>query len=298
MAGPILQLKADELASAFDGVDLDVLAEQFVGRAAADRTGQTTEDAYLTPWRGRVLAVRRPMTEPLLFEDRRTGARCVLPAPSLRACRAAALTGLAARTLLTPGVVTAAVLGGGPAMPLHLTVIARCVPGVGNLLVCPAGVAEGEIAPRVLDQLDLARIRLAVAATVGDAASAADLVVVVAATSERLDIGAISRGAVLVNATNHDLPDDLIDCVDRLVVDDAALLEEHLTRYFVRAHLEGRRRIDADLCQVLTGTRPGRTQPDQILLVELLSADALDPSLAGVLRGAALDRGLGGELFE
>ncbi|HEX6352580.1 hypothetical protein [Actinophytocola sp.] len=294
MAEPILQLSADELSSALEGVDpVDLLAEEL-----ADGTTSAPEEVRLTPWRGRVGATRRPMAEPLLLEDLRTGERCVLPASGLRACRAAALTGLAATAFLAPGEATAAVLSSSFATEPHLMVIARYLRRVGRLTIYSASDrSESAIEPRVLDHLDLAGVRVHRTTSVTDAVLAADLVVA-AATSGRLRIDSLAKGAVVVNATNQDLPDDLVNAVDGLYVDDAALIEENRNRYFVDAHLRGRRRIDADLGQVLTGARAGRTELDHVLLVELLSANALDPTLASVLHRAALERGLGGQLFE
>lgn len=298
MGEPILLLSAGELSCALAGIEpIALLAAQLVGRYT-DGATEVTDGLRLTPWRGGVLATRGPMAEPLLLEDLRTGARCVLPAVGLRACRAAALTGLAATAFLVPGAATAAVLSRGFATQPHLMVIARYLRRVSRITICstPYG-ADGAAAPRMLDHLDLAGVHIGLTARVADAVFAADLVIA-AASSWRLEIGALAKGAVVVNVTNQDLPADLVDAVDGLYVDDAAFIEENRTRAFVGAHLDGRRRIDADLGQVLTGACAGRTDLDHILLVELLSANALDAVLASVLHRAALDRGLGGRLFE
>jgi hypothetical protein len=52
------------------------------------------------------------------------------------------------------------------------------------------------------------------------------------------------------------------------------------------------RRIEADLVRVATGTHPGRIRPDDILLVELLSANVLSAELADRLCHAAIPGGI------
>jgi ornithine cyclodeaminase/alanine dehydrogenase-like protein (mu-crystallin family) len=299
MVNPILHLNASEVLSALDGIDpVDLLADELTGENTSDRTQSSEADVRLTPWRPRATPGVRTQ-ESVLFEDRRTGARCVLPVSSLRACRAAALSGLAARTLLGSGMVTSAILGSGYVLQAHLTVILRHLGRVGSIAICAGEERQGSlIEPRLLDQIDLAGIRLVVAPTVAAAVSAADLAVVVRSTAARLEIGVLAKGTVVVNATGQDLPGDLVGSVDQIYVDDASLIEKKLDRYTVRTHLSGQRRIDADLGQVLSGTHPGRTYLDHILLVELLGADVLSPSLAGVLHRTAVDRRLGSQLFE
>jgi ornithine cyclodeaminase/alanine dehydrogenase-like protein (mu-crystallin family) len=286
MINPILQLSAGDLASALDGIQpIDVLAEELAGRGAT-----SVPTARMRRWPGGADG------DLVLLEDSINGTQCVLPATGLLACRAAALTGLAARHLLAEGADTAAVLASDvPAEP-HLAVIARYLRGLSRITLCAPEDRHGHLVERsVLDQIDLAGIRLAIVAAVDDAVAGAGLVV--ATRPERIDVGMLAGGALVVNATNRDLPDELIDSVNQLYVDDARRLDDSPDRYFVRRAKDGRGRIDADLGHLLTGAHPGRTESDHIVLVELLSANVLDIRLAGLLYRAAVERGLGHQLF-
>lgn len=277
MISPLRWLDADELSRSLDySRPIDLLAEELTGKV--DESRQPYRGGSLTPMRADA-ATDAQVTDLVLFEDERAGARCVLSATGLRACRAAALTGLAARTLLAPGKVSVAVLGSGLAAQTQLMLIARHLDGVHHLAVYLGDDgSEGRIEPSVLNQIDLAGIRLSVVSAVDEAVLSVNLVVTTGAAPAGLDIRAMADGAVLVNATNRDLPDALLDSVDQLYVDDAELVADNLHRYFVRV-----RRVDADLGQVLTGAHPGRMRFDHILLVELLGAWALDVRLAGML---------------
>lgn len=312
MISPTLRLSTDELLSALDVINpVDLLVDELVAGRPSDPGGR------LIPWRGDPSA--GPAGGLILLEDLRAGSSCVLPTSVLCAFRTAALAALAARALVTPGVVTAAVLGSGFAAQPPLAVIARHVPGISHLAVCPASPASPAgpdrlartdgwrqpVRPMVLDQLDLSGIGLSITSAVSDAVFGATLVVAAAAGLHRFRLGQLTRGAVVINAAGEDLPDELVDGVDQLYVDDAALLERNVHRSFVRRHLAGMavgsRRpvtIEADLGQVLTGAHAGRTHIDDILLVELLGGNAMDVRLACSLHRAALANGLGVQLIE
>lgn len=306
MAGSVLELGDDELWSALEQINpVDVLIDELVG-CEVDRVDWNPHQF------GRFVAWRHTTSEGqdedlALLEDADTGERCLLPADGLRASRAATLCALAARQMLAPTVVTATVLGASPAAQLQLAVIARHVPDVSHIAVCPAPGGREAIEPRVLDQVDLAGIGLSVVPGMADAVFGANLVVVTDAGPWPLEYGQLPKGVVVVNATGADLPDQLVNDLDEIYVDDVDRLDDNAHRYFVRSHLAcitGRRplprngsrrrpRIAAPLGQVLTGAHPGRTSLDDMVLVELLSTDLLDAPLASRLHRAAVERGLG-----
>jgi len=334
MISPILRLNIDELASALDAIDpVEVLAEELVGRTAGGADRLPNRSGRLTPWHGvtpaGIPAVTSadlpagtsagvPAGDLVLLEDLGVGGGCVLPASALAVVRTAALAALAARTLVIPGVVTAAVLGSDFAAQSSLTLIARYLPGLSHVAVCPSDRRSGDepgrpLEPRVIDRLDFAGVGWSVTAAVAQAVFGATLIVATTAGAPHLEIGQLPKGAVLINTTGEDLPDELVDAVDQIYVDDAALIEGNAHRYFARMHLAGPtngsawaagqagrrdRRVDADLAQVLTGAHAGRTHVDHILLVELLGARAPDVRLACALHRAAIELGLGVRLVE
>lgn len=286
----LIQLGADDVAAALDGVDpIDTMAAQLVAKAADDADRQSGPDVRLARWRGRT-ASSQPGTEWVVLEHQPTGPLCVLHAVSLMAGHAAAVTGLVARTLLEPGPVTVAILGTGPAVRLQMVIITRHLRGVARIVVWPAREQGGSaIEASLLDQVDLAGIQFVVAAAVEEAVAAANLVVAVDSTPERIDIGTLARGSLVVNATGRGWSAGLVGAADQVFVDDATLLLHH------RDRLAGRP-VDADLGQVLTGRHPGRADRDHIVLVELLGCDVLNVQLAGLLHRVAIERALGTRL--
>ncbi|HEU5473405.1 MAG TPA: hypothetical protein VFV67_22405 [Actinophytocola sp.] len=285
MISPTFQFNADELASALGGIKpLDLLE-----RELSDPAEPPELAGRLTPWLGPTAGTGPAPTDLLLLEDLHLGVGYLLPGSTLRECRTAALVGLVARQLVPPGGVTAAIVGPARTGQALLMTVAHHMPGVRRVVLCPAEGTATVVGQWVLDEIDLAGIGLSVVGIVGKAVLGAKLVVVTGEPAGQLEIGQLDRGAVVVNATGRDLPDDLVGAVEEVYVDTPALVGRGPDQNFRRI----RPRIDADLGAVCRGTHSGRANPDHVLLVELLSANTLDIPLGCLLSRAAVDRNLG-----
>jgi ornithine cyclodeaminase/alanine dehydrogenase-like protein (mu-crystallin family) len=317
MTGSILRLSAEEVLAALQEIDpLELLSEELIGPTAAT-AGRRPAGRFVAEPAASASgdAARAGLTA---VEDLHTGQICLFPVSSLQMIRSAGLAGLAARQLGAPGVVTAAVFGSGVVSQVQLAVIARHLPNLSHVAVYVADAEFEHIFKRdLLDQLELAGIGLSTTADMRQAAFGANVLILACLDMARLEIGQVAPGMLVVNATGDDLPDDLIDRVDQLYVDDLGLLEVSQRRQFIKLHLasagrpaepslqhrEGwhrhqagwrdQRRIESDLGHVLTGKHPGRTHVDDTLLVELLSCDTVDVTLASRLQQSALKHGLG-----
>ncbi len=315
--GQTLRLSSRQTLRALEDIDLlELLAERLTRRARAAETASAPAAPPRHP-NGAAPSAGAGLEETAV-DDPGTGARALLPTATLRLIQAAGLAALASRELVAPGVVTAAVVGSGLALRLQVGVLARYLPALSHIAL--SGAISDPLAPLargVLDQLELAGIGWSTAADPRRAALGASLYVIAAAGPQGLAIGPPAAGALLVNAGGTDLPREVLEGVDRVYVDDLGLLESHRHRDFVRTHLtrpdpdpqplfrhregwyrhpepgRGWRRVEADLGGVLTGTDPGRTDDDEILLVELLGTEAVDSALARRLYQAAACRGLG-----
>jgi len=268
MAEAVLRLDADDVWAALESVDtVALLAEQLIGQAIGNPAARANS-GRLADWPGGYVT----------FEPSAGGRKTAMPAASLRVFESASLCALAARELVVPGGVTVAVLGTPADVQPKLAMVARHVPDIAHVAVCLTGNGSGGLDRRLVDQLDLAGIRLTVATTLADSVFGANLVV--AASADALPGDAhLVRGAVLVNASGAELPAGLADRADQVYAD--------------RAPADHARRITADLGLLLTGGHPGRRQDDDIVLVELQARDTLNVQLAHKIHEAALRRGLG-----
>jgi ornithine cyclodeaminase/alanine dehydrogenase-like protein (mu-crystallin family) len=300
MSDAILRLNVDDVWTALEDVDaVAVVAEELIGRTV----GTTIDDGCaITRWTGQ--GALEPGADLVAVEHPNTGVRCVLAESNLRMSRSAALTALATRELLMPGGVTVAVLSAGRAAQFQLALVARCVPDISHVAIYrPDRVGSG-LPTRLVEQLELSGIALSVADSLTDTVFGANLVVAVEETvlSDLRGIrpADLARDTVLVNATGHDLPTNLVDQTGERYVDDLALLADNMDRYFVAAHLRAASdqsrltpRIAADLGQLLIEGHIRHEQHDRPVLVELLSTDRLSVPLALQILEAALRRRLG-----
>jgi ornithine cyclodeaminase/alanine dehydrogenase-like protein (mu-crystallin family) len=288
MDAPTLRLSNDDLRRVVEDVD----AVQAVATALIARSSGRAD--WAAPATGNVAVGNDG--EMAVYESTDGEQRCAMSAAGLHDYRLAVLTALATRNLLTPGVVTASVIGSGLALDLQLAVLRTHVPNVSHVAVAIGGNPPPDQA--VLDQLDRDGIGLSLVATPADAVFGANLVVLAGAT--RLGTPRLAKGAVLVNTTGVDLPAALLDGVHAVFVDDPEGLADS-DRTFVRTHPgrhlgRGHRSpsVVADLGRVLAGEHPGRIDHDHVLLVELIGGGTeLDPVLAGRIHQAAAAAGLG-----
>lgn len=276
MLGPVLGLSADEVWTAFDGLDpLPPLVAELTART-------TTRVDAIRPW---------PLGEGLVVVDD----ACVLPADSLRMFHTASLVALAARQLLSTGGATVALLGVSAASQPQVAAIARLVPDISHIAVCMTGDPRySPLEPRLVDQLDLGGIGLSVGTDPVAAVFGANLVISLGGDLDDLRVGQFAPGAVLVDATGLESPAGLAAEVDAVFVDDLRLVGNgRRVRSLCGQYQEPRADVSADLGQLLYGRHPGRRGFDEVLLVELLGARRLNVRLARQLCKAARQRGLG-----
>jgi ornithine cyclodeaminase/alanine dehydrogenase-like protein (mu-crystallin family) len=303
MAALTLRLSSRQTLSALAGIELlEVLADQL---AYPDRLAH--------PGRGAQGLLGVAAAGQTAVKDPETGLRCLLPTAMLRMIRAAGLAALASRELAAPGVLTAAVFGTGTAIQVQIAVMARYLPMLSHIAL---GSGGQEPVTSVLDELERAGIGLSAAADPGRAALGANLLIAATPCPDLRRIGPLPPGALVVNAAGQDLPHDVVACASRIYVDDLALLVRNRHREFVARHLagpdagsepllghreglyrhpaagHGYQPVRTDLGMVLAGASPGRLD-DEILLVELLGAAAVDAALAGQIGRAAAEHHLG-----
>ncbi|SDG48966.1 Ornithine cyclodeaminase/alanine dehydrogenase, mu-crystallin family [Lentzea fradiae] len=284
---PTLRLSNGDLRRVVDDADVvQAVATALIARSSG-------REDWLDHATGRV---GTPGDDTAVFESAEDGQRCCMSAAGLRDYRLAVLTALASRHLLSPGVVTASVIGSGLALELQLAILRTHVPNISHVAVAVVGNLPPSQA--VLDQLDRDGIGLSLVDSPADAVFGANLVVL--AGPAPLGTPRLAKGAVLVNTTGVDLPAALLENVHAVYVDDReGLAGSDRTFSAIRP---GRQRgrghrspeVVADLGRVLAGDHPGRTDHNHVLLVELVGGGAeLDPVLAGRIHHAAAAAGLG-----
>lgn len=295
MSGTVLQLRSHEVWRALEVVDpVETMVEYLIGRTVG-RAGHRQESAgRLVSWRG----AGRNGTELVLLDHPDATGPCVLPAQSLRSSQVAALVAVAAREMLVSGGVTMALLGPAADSQPQLSVVARYVPDLSHVaLFCGPDTRTSYVEPSLVDQLELSGIELSVVGSAADAVFGANLVIATSTDTTSLDLadlrpGQLAKGTLLINATGADLPTEVVERVDQVVVDDLGLLGGYPDR-----HVAGDRpddpRITGDLAQLLTDQHASRRRTGDLVLVELLGVHELNADLAYRIYEVATQTGLG-----
>ncbi len=293
------QISPDEVHRALDDLDpVELVVAELTGKKSPERSFVVGPEAGL----GVGLAEKY-----LVVEEPSSATRFLLPLGALQAVRGACLASAAARVFVPPGAATVSVLGSGISAELLLRMAVRYVVDVSHVAVCAVGGSVEEIVTnRVIDELDLSGISLAVTSEIAEAIFGANLVGIAGKSAVNIKIDQIAKGAVLVNCSGWDLPASVVDGVATVYVDNLGLIEENLHRYFVGVHRSSEsgpaarrrqeyhsHRIAGDLRGLLSGDHIVRAEPEGIVLVEMLGVDTLSTSLACQLMLAAHRLGLG-----
>jgi hypothetical protein len=263
----VLRLRAHELHEALSGADIPrAVGDELLWREVAATTATLCRRA-VGGWHLGTVSDDQVF---LYGEHSDTG--LLLPTAGLQAIRAAALTATAATLFVEPRVITVAVLGSGLAARLQVAALATHVPGVSHIAVHGLKQVPSALAER----LAAAGVGLTIAERAADAVLGANLVVLAGPQNEAG--WTLPNGTVMVNATGEAVPLDVP--VDQVFVDDRRLLASYLPDI-------------ADLGQVLAGTHPGRTDSDDVVLIDLLTVEAGGLWLTHQLLQAALRQDLG-----
>ncbi|WP_432839317.1 hypothetical protein [Dactylosporangium sp. CA-092794] len=291
--GTTFRLGLDDVHRALDAIDP-------VGLVVAELTGR----GLVVP--GPVLQVETNHPEPhVVTRETHSSIRVLLSADALRAVRCASLTVIAAQLLVPPGAATVCVLGSGLRAELMMRMLARYVLGISHIAVCAVDGPTGAIVTqRVIDELELSGIGLAITSRVDEATFGANLVGI-ATTGSLTDLESrhISKAAVLVNCGGRPVPPSVVDHALLVCVGDRALREQHAHRYEaaqVQPNSARRRRVRyprpvptdfADLFQ------DGRTGPTisalGVVVVDVLDPDQVSAALTYEMTSVARRLGLG-----
>jgi ornithine cyclodeaminase/alanine dehydrogenase-like protein (mu-crystallin family) len=200
-----------------------------------------------------------------LFDAERGCVLAILDSIEITARRTAAATALAARHLARAGSRTLGIVGCGLQARYHVEAL-RDVAPIESVALCDSRDDAASAFEDWVQSLGLTAVRVADARS---AAQGADIVVTVT-TSPRpvLALGDVAEGAFVAgvgadNPTKHELAPDLM-AASRVVVDSRAQAAAGGDLY--HAIRTGAMTVDdvhAELADVVSGTRPGRTRADQ-----------------------------------
>jgi len=226
----------------------------------------------------------------VLFDPLTARPRSLLDGTAISALRTAAVSVCAVEELAAAPRVLA-LIGCGPLAAAHLNLMVARLPELTEVRLFDR-VPERAAALGVSVDRDVRIVRSAEVAVRG-----ADIVVPVTTTTEGyLPMEWLAPGAVVVNVSLDDVLPDVVHGAGLVVVDDWGLVAADDRRLIGRMLRRGEvygphdpkpegpaRQIDAELGEILVGTHPGRTERDEVVLVNPFGMAIADFAIAAAV---------------
>lgn len=257
----------------------------------------------------------------LVFDPETGRPLAIMEAAYLSSLRTAAVTTIAAELLARPGSECLAIIGAGALGRVHLDLLTRRLPSLREVRVCDLRIERAAALARELaPALERGGIELKLHRSPQRAIAPAQIVVTVTtATSGYIRLSWLGAGTLLVNVSLDDPLPEVVMGADRLIVDDWNLVRADGRRLLGRLFRSGaligpedeapggaprrlgvgdgrRKRVDAELGQVVTGAREGRGRDDELIFVNPFGLAIEDICLGQRVLERARERRLGTQL--
>jgi ornithine cyclodeaminase len=236
----------------------------------------------------------------VLLSDPATGLPlAVMDGTVVSAMRTGAVTGVAVGRLAAEGAATVCLLGAGVLAHTQLDALRIVLPGLRTALVYDPDTyrlerfCERRRADTGLD--------IVPAASAEEAVRPAEVVVpATMAVEPTFDPAWLAPGCTVCLVSSLDGPETLQAVTDLLVVDDWEHESTHAGRYAQRLVEAGLTPADGsgavELCEVVAGRHPGRTEPGQRVVITPVGLAMDDVATARYVYNRAVERGLGTRL--
>lgn len=228
----------------------------------------------------------------------------------LSSLRTASVTALATELLQGGEIECLAIIGAGVLARAHIELLVKRLPRLRNIWIFDVEKERITALQRDLSpMLEARRVEMQPTATAEAAIRSAQLIVPVTTTTVGyIPYDWLHPGSLLVNISLDDPLPEVVLKADKVIVDDWSLVKNDSRRLIGRMYREGKvigpddqieavgngcRRIDAQLGEIVAGTRNGRCSPNDIILVNPFGLSIEDVALGAYVYQAARDLGIG-----
>ncbi len=246
----------------------------------------------------------------LLYDTMTARVLCIMEAAYLSSLRTACVTALATELCAGPKIETIALLGAGVLAEAHITLLLQRQPQVRHIRMYdlqPDRVYACR--QNVLSVLEQYGVEMTLAESAQAAIEGAELIVpVTTTTTGYIQYSWLKPGAILVHVSLDDALPEVVFQADKVIVDDWNLVKSDSRRLLGRMYRagqivapdddetiveQGQRKIDAQIGDLVLGTRKGREREDDIILVNPFGLSIEDIGLAAHVYRIALEHQLG-----
>lgn len=248
----------------------------------------------------------------LLFDSMSVRVNCIMEGAYLSSVRTACVTLLSAELFKGRDIEQAAIIGAGALAQAHIEMLVKRLPSLRSLSIFDVDRKRiATLKANVASVLQAHEVKLEETLMAEEAIRAAQLIVpVTTTTTGYIQFNWLQPGSILVNVSLDDPLPEVVFKADKVIVDDWNLVKNDSRRLMGRMYRTGqlsgpgepagtvengqqRRRIDAQLGEVILGTSPGREHPDDIILVNPFGLAIEDIALAAHIYQVALELNMG-----
>ena len=245
----------------------------------------------------------------LLYDDTSVRIMCIMEGAYLSSLRTASVTALAVDLLKGPHVHCAAIIGAGVLARAHISLLVRRLPQLRQIQIFDVDRERiTALQSDLASILQAHNVTLEATSTAEEAIRSAQLIVPVTTTTVGyIRFAWLQPGSLLVNISLDDPLPEVVLKADTVIVDDWTLVSNDHRRLIGRMYREGQiigpndpteaadngRRIDAQLGEVVAGTKVGRRRASDIILFNPFGLSIEDVALAAQVYQAARTLGIG-----
>ena len=246
----------------------------------------------------------------LLFDPTTIRIVCIMEGAYISSLRTASVTALSVDLFNGNNIQTMAIIGAGVLARAHIELLVKRLPHMRQIQLFD--LDEQRIATlqqQVAPILEAKGIVTQATRTAEEAIRSAQLIVPVTTTTQGyIHFDWLQAGTLLVNISLDDPLPEVVLRADKVIVDDWNLVKNDPRRLIGRMYREGKvigpddsmevagsdsRRIDAQLGEIVTGAKAGRTNANEIIVVNPFGLAIEDVALAGHVYRKARDAGMG-----
>ncbi|HXZ06339.1 MAG TPA: ornithine cyclodeaminase family protein [Ktedonobacteraceae bacterium] len=245
----------------------------------------------------------------LLFDTTSVRINCIMEGAYLSSMRTASVTLLSAEIFKGQEIERAAILGAGVLAQAHIELLVKRLPHLRSIAIFDLDRRRiTTLKAALASVLQAHEVELLETATAESAIRGAQLIVpATTTTTGYIQFDWLEPGTILVNISLDDPLPEVVFKADKVVVDDWNLVKNDPRRLIGRMYRAGhiigpnesnenqehKRRIDAQLGEVLLGSRPGRERLTDIILVNPFGLAIEDIALAAYVYHAAQELHMG-----
>ena len=247
----------------------------------------------------------------MVYDDTSVRINCIMEGAYLSSLRTACVTALSAELFQARAIEQVALIGAGVLAQAHIQVLVKRLPALRAIRLFD--ISRERIAglqAQVEGLLQAGGVELHISSSAQEAIEGAQLVVpVTTTTTGYIQFDWLQPGAILVNISLDDPLPEVVLRAGKVIVDDWKLVRNDPRRLIGRMYRAGqivgpdepddpgkqgqRRRIDAELGEVVLGSRGRREHLDEVILVNPFGLSIEDVALAAHVYQKALELNLG-----